>query len=106
MLVSAMACLAVCAALAPFCLEDLLQRGGWKAAGSVCVGIAFLLSVAGPMMLMHAYSTAVVFTNLHRSVPWTEGLVCEPTKWNRLFAGPIYLTQVPFLDDEDEDTEA
>ena len=103
MVVSAIACLAVAAALAPLCLRHLMQHGGWKAAGSVCIAMAVLLACAGPMMLMHAFSTVVVFTDLHRSVPWTPEWLREPTKWNRWFAGPPYLTQVPFMEDDDDD---
>ena len=103
-LAAAISCLAICSALGPFCIQNLLDsEPSWTALASAMSGIAVMLAVSAPMMLMHAVATAKVFTHLHKSVPWTPELVKAPTALDRWFAGPAYLTTVPFEEEESQD---
>jgi hypothetical protein len=98
----AIALLSLAAAVGPFAMRGLLARGDWRALGAALSGAALTLALSAPLMLFHAYSTAVVFTSLHRSVPWSAGLVSAPTAAHKWVAGPPYLTRVPFAEEESD----
>ena len=101
--VLAMACVAVAAALGPLALLELASDSVWRVVPSICAGVAVHLAVSQPLMLYQAYSTVVAFTSLHGSVLWTSDLVRAPTAAEKRFAGPAHLTELPFVEETDED---
>ena len=100
-MVMASTCIALAAAVSPFALSDLLAQGYWKALGSVALGVAVMLALAGLFMLYQAYATVIVFTDLHRSIKWNDDHVCSPTTLQKWVAGPKQFTQVPLLEDSE-----
>lgn len=101
----AICCVAIAASASPFALDSIQSGSSIKVLASALLGLGAAWAAAAPLMLFQAYSTAVVFTDLHRSVPWTPEHVHPPTRLNRFFAGPEYLTEVPFVEEEDEEEE-
>lgn len=101
----AIASFAVAAAAVPFALEVVAAEAALSALPAAAVAVAATSATAAPLMLASAVSTLTVFSDLHRSVPWTESALRRPTALHRLLAGPSYLTEMPLEDEEEEDEE-
>lgn len=106
MLCLAIASFAVAAAAVPFALSAVADSDAMRALPTAAVVVAVTSASAAPLMLASAVSTVVVFTDLHRSVPWDAAALQTPTALHRLLAGPSYLTELPLDDEEEEDDDA
>lgn len=102
-MVLGMACTAFAAALAPLALLELFSDAGWRVVPSACAGVAVHLALSQPLLLYQAFSTVVAFTSLHSSVPWVTDLVRPPTALEARFAGPAHLTELPFIEETDDE---
>lgn len=96
----AISCMSLAASLVPFAVNRFPDKVylNWIPSSAVLVATASASSTLP--MLLSAYCTLVVFTDLHRGIKWSETTLCKPTAWHHWWARPTYLTELP-LDDED-----
>jgi hypothetical protein len=102
----AVSCFAMAMALVPFALWTFMDDTSLKWVPAVAVLASVTSSSCPLLMLFSAYCTLVVFTDLHRSIPWTPAALQTPNAIHRWWAGPDYLTELPLEDEElEEDQE-
>lgn len=96
----AISCMSIAASLVPFAVSNLPDKDYLNWIPSSAILVAAASSCSTLPMLLSAYCTLVVFTDLHRGVKWSESSLIRPTAVHRWFARPAYLAELP-LEDED-----
>ena len=62
------------------------------------MGLAWMTMVSAATMLVHAFSTALVFVHLHQNVPWQYKVEHDPSRLIKMLAGPAYLTEIQYTE--------
>ena len=97
----AISCMSIAASLIPFAVSGLPDRDYLNWIPIFAILIAGASSCSTLPMLLSAYCTLVVFTDLHRGVKWSEKSLRRPTALHRWLARPAYLAELPLEEDEE-----
>lgn len=97
----AISCMSIAAGTVPFALNNLPDEDYLRWIPSAAILVAMSSALSTLPMLLSAYCTLVVFTDLHRGIKWSENNLCTPTAWHRWWARPDYLVELPLEEDEE-----
>lgn len=91
--------MSVAASLVPFAVSNLPDKDYLNWIPSSAILVAATSACSTLPMLLSAYCTLVVFTDLHSGIRWSEKSLCTPTAVHRWLARPDYLTELPLEED-------
>jgi hypothetical protein len=97
----AVSCMSIAASLVPFAVSSLPDKDYLNWISSSAILISASSASSAPLMLLSAYCTVVVFTDLHHGIKWAEKSLSTPTAWHRWWARPDYLVELPLEEEED-----
>jgi hypothetical protein len=96
----AVSCMSIAASLVPFAVGSLPDEDYLNWISSSAILIAATSAASTLPMLLSAYCTIVVFTDLHHGIKWDEKSLIPPTAWHRWWARPDYLVELPLEQDD------
>jgi hypothetical protein len=99
----AVSCMSIAASLVPFAVSSLPDKDYLNWIPSSAILVAATSASSTLLMLLSAYCTIVLFTDLHRGIKWSEKSLCTPTAWHRFWARPDYLVELPLEEDDGSD---